>query len=540
MSTHEVLNQSLPLPDTDWYLSDVPLLEAMERYGGTLGADRLSSLGRIAGSAHGAELCHLANTELPVLRTHDRFGHRIDEVSFHPAYHELMAIGQEHGVHNFTWTHPGQEGAAVVHAGLHYLYCQLEASVACPLTMTHAVVPSLQHSPEVLAEWLPRIQQDAYDPRCIPASEKKGVTLGMAMTEKQGGSDVRANTTVARDLPDGTARLTGHKWFCSAPMCDAFLTLAQGDKGLSCYLVPRFRPDGSRNVFRIQRLKDKLGNKANASSEIEYDQTWAVPVGVPGRGVPTIIEMVGHTRLDVAVGSAAIMREAVRHAVHHATHRSAFGARLIDQPLMRNVLADLALETEAAIALSFRLARAFDRAEADAGEALYARGVMGIAKYWLAKRVVGVTFEALECHGGNGYDEAWPMARLYREAPLGSIWEGSGNVQCLDLLRVMHKEPEALEAVRAELKGAMGADPRLDRWLASVEAELTDAATLPLRARRVVEKLAIGLQAGLLAQHAPPEIAEAFLGSRLGGGGVLYGTLPDDAAIPHLLARAGV
>jgi putative acyl-CoA dehydrogenase len=335
-----------------------------------------------------------------------------------------------------------------------------------------------------------------------------------------------------------TPRLTGHKWFCSAPMSDAFLTLAQGDGGLSCYLVPRFRPDGSRNVFRIQRLKDKLGNKANASSEIEYDQTWAVPVGAPGRGVPTIIEMVGHTRLDVAVGSAAAMREAVRHAVHHTRQRSAFGARLSDQPLMQNVLADMALETEAAVALSFRLAQAFDRSGVDAKEAAYGRAVMGIAKYWLSKRLVGLTFEALECHGGNGYVEDWPMARLYREAPLGSIWEGSGNVQCLDLLRVMHKEPEALEAVLGELSAVRGADPRLDAWLAALHLELGRPDTMALRARRVVEKLAIGLQAGLLVQHGPSFVAEAFLASRLGGGGYEYGTLPEGVDLGALIARA--
>jgi len=536
--THEVLNQAPSMPEFDAYVSDPALMEAVARYGGGWADDRLRSLGRVAGSHHGADLCRLANAQPPELRTHDRYGHRIDEVEFHPAYHELMAIGQRHGVHNHTWAHRGKEGAAVARAGLHYLYCQLESSVACPITMTHAAVPSLAHSPEILEAWMPRILKDDYDPRLTDLDEKAGVTLGMAMTEKQGGSDVRANTTVARDSADGTALLTGHKWFCSAPMSDAFLTLAQGDGGLTCYLVPRVLPDGSRNVFRIQRLKDKLGNHANASSEIEYDRTWAERVGEPGRGVATIIEMVGHTRLDVAVGAAGAMREAVRFAVHHARHREAFGKRLIDQPLMQNVLADLAIETEAAVALSFRLARAFDRAEVDAQEAAFARGAMSIAKYWIAKRVVGLTFEALECHGGNGYDEGWPMARLYREAPLGSIWEGSGNVQALDLLRAMHKEPAALEAVRTELMASLGKDPRLDRFLASVQDELGRPESLQLRARRVVEKLALGLQACLLVEHGPADVAEAFLASRLGGGGMLYGTLPEGVNLSAILARA--
>lgn len=536
--THEVLNQAPAMPAFDAYTSDAALMDAVETHGGAWAGDTLRSLGQVAGSHRAAELCRLANVNKPVLRTHDRFGHRIDEVEFHPAYHELMAIGQEHQVHNFTWGHRGKEGAHVARAALHYLYCQTESSVACPITMTHAAVPSLAHQPELLDAWLPHILKNAYDQRLAPLEEKGGVTLGMAMTEKQGGSDVRANTTVARESADGTARLTGHKWFCSAPMCDAFLTLAQGDGGLTCYLVPRILPDGTRNVFRIQRLKDKLGNHANASSEIEYDGTWAQRVGEPGRGVRTIIEMVGQTRLDVAVGAAGGMREAVRFAMHHARHREAFGKRLIDQPLMRNVLADLALETEAAVALSFRLARAFDRGERDEQEGAFARGVMSVAKYWIAKRVVGLTFEALECHGGNGYDEGWPMARLYREAPLGSVWEGSGNIQALDLLRAMHKEPAALEAVQAELMSARGKDSRLDRYLGSIQEELGRPETLQLRARRVIEKLAIGLQAVELVAHGAPPVAEAFLASRLGEGGYLYGTLPEGVDVGAILARA--
>jgi putative acyl-CoA dehydrogenase len=538
MPTHEVTNQAPPLPEADWYQTDQALVEACHRYGATWADSRMSALGRIAGSDDGATLCRDANRFGPVLRSHDRWGRRVDEVDFHPSYHRLMAIGQEHGVHCFSWANPGRPGAAVARAALHYLYCQLESSVACPLTMTHAAVPSLRHSPALLDAWLPKVLQEAYDPRLAPMAEKRGVTLGMAMTEKQGGSDVRANTTVAVDLPDGSARLTGHKWFCSAPMSDAFLTLAQGQGGLSCYLVPRVNPDGGRNRFFIQRLKDKLGNKANASSEVEFDDTAAAMVGAPGRGVATILEMVAQTRLDVALGAAAGMREALRYAVHHARHRSTFGARLADHALMQNVLADMAVEVEAAVALSFRLAHAVDRAQADPTAAAFARAAMPIGKYWLSKRVVQLTFEALECHGGNGYDEAWPMARLYREAPLGSIWEGSGNVQCLDLLRVMHKQPDALDAVQRELQASLGADPHLDRQIRRVHEELSVTTDLERRARRLCEALALALQGGLLVQHAPPAVAQAFIRGRLIDAGHNFGTLPSDVDLDALLARA--
>ncbi|MEZ4317747.1 MAG: acyl-CoA dehydrogenase family protein [Myxococcota bacterium] len=536
--THEVLNQSVLPPEIDGYATDVPLVEAVTRYGGGWATDTLSSLGTVALSHEGAELSRQANRNKPVLRTFDRFGHRIDEVEFHPAYHQLMSIGKEHGVHSLSWVNRGREGAFVARSAMHYLYVQLEAGVACPMTMTHAVVPSLAHSPEVAEAWVPQILKNAYDAPLAPAGQKKGVTFGMAMTEKQGGSDVRANTTVAKPAADGAFELWGHKWFCSAPMSDAFLTLAQGPEGLTCFLVPRIRPDGSRNPFFIQRLKDKVGNWSNASSEIEYRGTWAQRVGVPGRGVPTIIEMVAQTRLDVAVGAAGLMRQGHRLALHHARHRAAFGKKLIDQPLMQNVLADLALEVEAATALALRLAAAFDRSETNLEEAAFARAAMPITKYWLAKRVIGFTAECLECHGGNGYVEDFPLAQLYREAPLGSIWEGSGNVQCLDVLRAMQRSPGSLAAVQAELVGHQGKDARLDRLLGAIQRELADPGTLEVRARRVVERMALALQAGLLIDHAPTGVSEAFLAARLDDGGLMYGNLPAGTDFEAILARA--
>jgi putative acyl-CoA dehydrogenase len=535
--THEVLNQAPPVPDFDAYATDAALCDAVERGQGTWAAETLHALGKVAGSDAGARLAADANTFKPVLHTHDRYGNRVDRVDFHPAYHELMRLGKTHQVHSLSWRNEGRAGAFVARSALHYLYCQLEAGVACPLTMTHAVVPSLRESPEVAAQWVPGALAEVYDPAFAPAARKRGLTFGMAMTEKQGGSDVRANTTVA--LPDGAGfRLTGHKFFCSAPMCDAFLTLAQGPGGLTCFLVPRWTPDDAPNHFFVQRLKDKLGNHSNASSEVEYRHTWAVQVGEAGRGVATIIEMVAQTRLDVAVGAAGLMRQAVRLALHHARNRAAFGARLVDQPLMRNVLADLALETEAAVALSFRVARAFDRGAADPGERAFGRIAMAIGKYWCAKRVIGVVAEALECHGGNGYTEWFPLARLYREAPLGSIWEGSGNVQCLDVLRAMQKSPASLAAIQAELAGFRGQDSRLDSLLAQVDAELRDPATLEFRAIRLVERLALALQGGLLLAHAPAAVAEGWLASRAVGGHQ-YGNLPAGVDVDAVLARVG-
>jgi len=531
--THEVVNQAVPVPDHDAWSIDAAATEAVARYGAEAVSDRLQSLGRIVGSRHGEELADLANRHTPELVAYDRYGHRVDQVRFHPSYHELMSIAKEHGVHCYDWSREGEPGAVVGRAALHYAFYQLEAGTTCPITMTHAVVPSLKHSPEVAAEWVPRVLEESYDERFVPATEKSGVTFGMAMTEKQGGSDVRANSTRAVVAPDGTSSITGHKWFCSAPMSDAFLTLAYDSDGLSCFLVPRFRPDGSANAFHIQRLKDKLGNRSNASSEIEYRDTWGQRVGAPGRGVATILEMVAQTRLDVALGEAASMRQALRYAVHHARHRAAFGKRLVEQPLMRNVLADLAVEVEAAVALAFRVAAAFDRQEA-----ALARVLTPISKYYLGKAAINHIAECLECHGGNGYAEDWPMARLYREAPLGSIWEGSGNVQCLDVLRAMHKEPASVEALRAELARHRGTDPRLDRVHAAVGQALGAPESLPFHARRLAEDAAVAVQAGLLIDHAPEAVAEAFL-ARLEAPGRQYGRLPHGTDTELLIARAG-
>lgn len=535
-------NQSPPLEDLDLYEANLPLREAVRRYGGAWADDTLHRYGRRLGSAEVWEQARLANTITPVLHTHDRTGRRIDEVEFHPAYHALMALAIEHGNHSLAWT-AERAGAHAARAAMVVLHSEVEPATQCPLTMTHSVVPSLRHQPEIAEEWLPRILTDVYDPVLRPPTEKAGVTLGMAMTEKQGGSDVRANTTrampVGRGGPGGEYLLTGHKWFCSAPMCDAFLTLARTDVGLSCFLVPRFRPDGTKNRFFVQRLKNKLGNRANASSEIEYHETWARMVGDDGRGVPTIIEMVHHTRLDVVLGATGIMHQAAAQALHHARHRATFGRRLVEHDLMRNVLADLALEVEAATALGLRLAHAFDRRE-DEGEKRFARVATAIGKYWVAKRCTHHVAEALECHGGNGYVEDGVLARLFREAPLGSIWEGSGNVQCLDVLRAMQREPGVVEALVDELESARGADSRYDDHLDRVKSELRLPEDLELRARRLVENLALSLSACLLLRHAPGPIGDAYCAARLAPGrGLEYGTLPPSLDLDAILVRAG-
>jgi putative acyl-CoA dehydrogenase len=542
--THRVENQPPALENYNAFTSDLALREAVEREGAGWGFDRLARFGEVVGSAQVIAWGQQANRFPPVLRTHDRFGHRIDEVEFHPAWHELMAIGVEHETHALPWRSP-QPGAHVVRVALEFLLYQQEAGVGCPLTMTFAAVPPLRKEPELAAEWLPRITSNVYDPRFIPAAAKKGALVGMAMTEKQGGSDVRANTTRARALRPGGANgeylLTGHKWFCSAPMCDAFLTLAQTDRGLTCFFVPRWRPDGSRNAFIIQRLKDKLGNRSNASSEIEYRDTWARRVGEEGRGVPTIIEMVNHTRLDCVAGSAGLMRQAVAQAVHHASHRRAFGKLLIDQPAMQNVLADLVIESEASTALMARLARAYDRAGSDEQERSFARIATAVGKFWVCKRAPTHVVEALECLGGNGYVEESIMPRLYREAPLNSIWEGSGNVMCLDVLRAIQREPQSLEALRSELFSAKGIDANYDQLLSRLEVELGRTAEIEGRARQIVELLAIALEAVVLLRAGVSPVADAYLATRVArSGGQVYGTLPEGIDCRTLIERAAV
>ena len=539
LATHTVTNQPPDFAPRDLWQTDRALREAVRREGGDWAADRLAALGVEAGSDRVMELGDLANRNPPVLKTFDRYGHRIDEVEFHPVYHALMELAFRHRIHSIPWT-AGRAGGHVVHAAMGYLLTQAEAGILCPVAMTYASVPALRRQPDLGAEWLPRILSDRYDPRSIPAGEKTGTTIGMAMTEKQGGSDVRANTTQARLCgAGGEYALTGHKWFCSAPMSDAFLTLAQTGRGLSCFLVPRWLPDGTRNPFRIQRLKDKLGNRSNASAEIEYDGTLAMLVGEEGGGVATIIDMVHHTRLDCGFAAAGLMRAAVARALHHTTHRTAFGRTLVQQPLMRHVLADLALESEAAIALVLRVARAFDEAEADPRARAFARLAVAVTKYWVTKRCPALVYEALECHGGNGYVEDGALPRLYREAPLNAIWEGSGNVICLDVLRTLQKEPAALEGLNAELDAARGLDGRLDAWVSRTREMFSGRGSLEVQARRLVERLAVGLQAGLLLRHAPPAVAEAFCASRLGGDwGHAFGTLPPEVDGDTILARA--
>jgi putative acyl-CoA dehydrogenase len=538
--THEVVNQPPPLEPYDAFATDRVLSGALEREGAAWARERAARVGAVAGG-DAVEWGRAANAHPPVLRTHDRYGHRIDEVEFHPAWHHLMAASVEHELHALPWRSP-QPGAHVARAAMFYMMSQAEAGHGCPISMTYSVVPALRAEPEVAREWEPRIHSTAYDPRCMPAPAKAGVLCGMAMTEKQGGSDVRANTTRARALgrggPGAEYEITGHKWFCSAPMCDAFLVLAQTERGLSCFFLPRWLPDGSRNRFFVQRLKDKLGNRSNASSEVEFDGAWARLVGEEGRGVPTIIEMVAHTRLDCVIGSSAGMRQAVAQAIHHARHRHAFGRRLVEQALMQNVLADLALESEAATTAMMRLARAYDEGAADPRARRFARLATAVLKYWVCKRNPALAAEALECLGGNGYVEESVLPRIFRESPLNSIWEGSGNVICLDVLRAMAREPESLDAVLAEIAPAERAEPRLRAWMDRFRADLVDAPTAELRARMLVERLAIGLQAGVLVQAAPSFVAEAFCATRLGEGhGLAFGTLPAGLPLERIVER---
>ncbi len=548
--THTVFNQTPLLEGVDVFQSNVPLVEAVQREGAGWIAERASQLGRFVGGEPQQQWGRLANENKPVLRTHDRYGHRIDEVEFHPAWHNLMKMGVEHELHSLPWT-SSEPAPHAARAGLYMTAMQAEAGFCCPITMTFAVVPALRAQPELAAEWEPLVTSRTYDPRLIPAAEKGSAIAGMAMTEKQGGSDVKANTTVARPVngggPAAEYEITGHKWFCSAPMSDLFLVLAQTEEGLSCFLMPRILPDGTRNAFHIQRLKDKLGNHSNASSEVEFHGAWARMVGEPGRGVPTIIEMVGHTRLDCVIGGAAGMRAGVVNATHHAAHRSTFGRHLIDQPLMENVLADLCVESEAATVLAMRLARAYDEAGAEnpassstelSDAHMFKRLATAVGKYWVCKRAPNHAFECLECLGGNGYVEESGMPRLYREAPLASIWEGSGNVMSLDVLRALVRTPRSLEVFMHELRQAEGADARLDAHVAKLERQFTDPATLESRARRVVEGMALALQGSLLVRHSPPAVADAFCASRLGDeGGLEYGTLPASSDFHAIIAR---
>ncbi|MCW3000603.1 MAG: acyl-CoA dehydrogenase domain protein [Solirubrobacterales bacterium] len=524
-ATHDVTNQAPPMAPLNLFTTNTPLVEALEREGGGWAHARATEIGAAWGDVPLREWGPQANEHKPVLRTHDRYGNRIDEVEFHPAWHSLMALASEHELHALPWTSP-QDGAHVARTAMYVTSGQAEAGHGCPITMTFAAIPALRTTPAVAAEWEHLLTAPAYDGTLAPAHEKGSAKCGMGMTEKQGGSDVRANTTTATAIGATGAGeeylLRGHKWFTSAPMCDLFLVLAQTDEGVGCFAVPRILPDGTRNAFALQRLKDKLGNHSNASSEVEFDNTWGRMVGDPGRGVPTIIEMVGHTRLDCIIGSASNMRAAVANATWHAAHRSAFGKTLVDQPLMQNVLADLCLESEAATALAMRLARAYDE-----GDVALRRLGTAVGKYWVCKRSPGVAFEALECLGGNGYVEESGMPRLYREAPLNSIWEGSGNVNALDVLRALSRQPQTLAAYFDELALAGGADGRYDAFVDGLRAEFADTHAIEVRARRVVEKLALAWQASLLLRHAPHAVGDAFCAARLAGdSGLAFGTLP--------------
>ena len=540
---HEVFNQPPPLVGYNVFEADAALREAVRREGAGWAVERISAVGELAGSERVQEWGRLANEFPPRLKTHDRYGHRVDEVEFHPAWHELMAISVGSELHCSPWKDP-RPGAHVARGAAFICLSQAEAGIGCPTSMTYSVIPALRTQPELAAEWEPRFLSAEYDPANAPAAGKAGALAGMGMTEKQGGTDVRANTTLARPVngggPGGEYLLSGHKWFMSAPQCDAFLVLAQADGGISCFLFPRWTPDGERNRFRLQRLKDKLGNRSNASSEVEFDNASAWLVGEEGAGVRTIIEMVNHTRLDCVLGGASGMRAGVAQALHHAAHRSVFGKRLSEQPLMRNVLADLCVESEAATVAALRLARAYDEALAGDEEAENLKRIANaVLKYWVCKRAPAHAAEALECLGGNGYVEDSGMPRLFRESPLNSIWEGSGNVQCLDVLRAMVKSPPSVEAFFAEVGEGAAAEPRLAEFARSLRDELPgDVETIELRARRLVERMALALQASLLVRYGDPAVADAFCASRLSGDwGQAFGTLPPGADFTKIIER---
>ncbi len=540
-STHEVQNQPPALENYNLFSNDLALQQALTREHAGWAIDQVHAMGALAGKAETIRLGFLANAIKPQFEPQDRFGHRIDRVEYHDAYHQLMGIATQHGLHASPWREP-KAGAHVARAAKYYLHTQVEAAHGCPITMTFAAVPALRHQPDLARVWLPKILTDGYDPRNLPDGEKQAVTIGMAMTEKQGGSDVRSNTTRAYPLgkegPGQAYELVGHKWFVSAPMCDAFLVLAQTTAGLSCFLLPRWRPDGSKNPLQLVRLKDKMGNVANASSEAELRGAFAWMVGEEGRGVRTIIEMVAMTRYDCMIGSSAGMRQATVQALHHSQHRAAFGAQLIDQPLMQNVLADLALESEAAMTLTMRMARAMDQQQ-DEHERAFARIAVAIGKYWICKRTPEHAYEAMEVIGGSGVMENCIMPRLYREAPINAIWEGSGNVQCLDVLRAVEKQPQSFEALLTELRRAKGCHANLDAVIAALPQRLQQAQSEPFYARQVVELMARGLQGALLQQYAPSSVADSFCQSRLGNNSHMgYGRLTDRSAAKDILTRA--
>jgi putative acyl-CoA dehydrogenase len=537
LQTHDVSNQPPPFENVNLFDNDAALMGAVEAAGAGVHEERLSKFGARCGSAEVLDLAQAANRFTPQLKSFDRYGHRLDEVEFHPAYHALMDLGLSAGVASAAWTEKAAGHA--LHSALLFLMGQAEGGVCCPMSMTYAAVPALLHNQQVAGAWIPLVTTPAYDPRFIPATEKRAATIGMAMTEKQGGSDVRANTTRAERSGDHWL-LFGHKWFCSAPMCDAFLTLAYVEEGIACFLVPRWKPDSERNAFHIMRLKDKLGDRSNASSEIEYYGAYAEMIGEPGRGVRTIIDMVQHTRLDCIVGSAGGMRAALVQALWHTEHRSAFQKKLIDQPAMARVLADLAIDSEAATALAFRIARSFDAAETNEREAAFMRLATPIAKYWTCKRQPGFTYEALECHGGAGFIEEGVMARYFRASPLNAIWEGSGNVIALDVLRAIGREPETLEAVVGEVARAQGANVHFDACARRLTDWLEPGALNESTARAFAEDMGLALQGAALRDVAPDFVFDAFCNARLDPETRGYGYGASDAVFDTdgLIARA--
>ncbi|MDK9704185.1 MAG: isovaleryl-CoA dehydrogenase [Sulfuritalea sp.] len=537
-ATHEVLNQAHALENYNAYLNNVPLQEAVKTQGAAWAQDWLIARGAETGSAEWIEHGRLANANPPQPRLFDRYGNRRDEVEFHPSWHECLGWLKRHGCDTGPWADP-KPGAHVARAAAYVMFAEIEDGSLCPTTMTYGAVPVLKHVPEIARDWMPKLLSRDYDKRFIPAARKTGVLIGMGLTEKQGGSDVRANTTRAERMDDGSWRITGHKWFLSAPMCDAFLVTAQSPKGLSCFFVPRWTPDGRLNELRIQRFKEKMGDRSNAGTEAEFwgSQGWLV--GEEGRGIPTVLEMGVYTRLDCAIGSTGIMRGALSQAMHHAGLRSAFGKLLRDQPLMMNTLADLALETEAATALSMRLARAFD-AQEDESENLLRRLLTPVAKFWICKRCPAMVAEAMEVHGGNGYVDEGPMPHLFKQSPLNSIWEGSGNVMCLDTLRAMGRHPKSVDVLAAEIAPALGKNRAFDAFAAKLKDGLSNPQDIETRGRELTQGIALAMQGALLLRHAPAPVSEAFCASRLAPNhwGAAFGTLAATTDFKTLLDRA--
>lgn len=530
------LNQAPVLADYNSFTTHAALQQAVKAYGGGRAMELGVAFGAVMGSRQMIQAGELANKYGPVLKTHDRFGNRLDVVEYHPAYHEMMTVAIRYGFHSIAWTE--LPGAYIAHSLLAYLKQQIDEGSSCPLTMTFAAVPSLKIAGDIAKEWLPLVLSNTYDERHLPYFEKKGVTFGMAMTEPQGGSDVRANISFAVPAGDGSYKITGRKWFCSAPMSDAFLVLAQTTKGLSCFLVPRFTPMGEKNKLYFQRLKDKLGNKSNASAEVEFHAAWGKMIGEEGRGVASIMEMVRHTRLDCAVGSAATLQRALTEVIHHCHYRSVFGKKLIAQPLMKNVVADLCLESEAATTLAMRLAASFDDALQNEEAMYFTRIATAIGKFWNTKRAVLALGEAVECLGGNGYVEESILPRLYRDVPVNAIWEGSGNIQALDVLRSMHREPRSLEALMNYYTKAQGLDARLDKQLVQLQQLLAQPACLEYNARAIIEKMALAMQAIELIRIAPAAVAQAFCQARLSADrNITWGALAPETPMDDIIQR---